>query len=85
MKMSFIISRLGHKVIKLFSMLNAADHKIYPAPKYQNAIVGILKFISMTNTTSDSLKARKVSIFSILSLRDVEISCSIELSMRKVL
>ena len=27
------------------------------------AIVGILTFISMINTTSESLKARKVSIF----------------------
>ena len=42
-------------------------------------LVGILTFISMTNTTSESLKAIK-SLFSSI-LEAVEISGSVELSM----
>ena len=50
------------------------------------SIVGILTFISMINTTSEILKARKFCIFSaFLLLCAVEISCSVELSMKKVL
>ena len=40
---------------KTFSILNSAEHKIYPA------IVDILTFISMINTTSERLKARNFS------------------------
>ena len=39
--------------------------------------------ISMINT-SESLKAGNIAIFSVLVLRAVEISCSVELSMKKV-
>ena len=43
---------------KTFSMLNSAEHEIYPANKFKMpANVGILTFISMINTTSDRLKA----------------------------
>ena len=41
-------------------MLNSAEHEIYPAHNVKmpkNA--GILTFISMINTTSERLKARK--------------------------
>ena len=49
-------------------------------------IVDILTFISMINTTSEGLKARK-TYFSALyfSLWAIEILCSVELSMNKVL
>ena len=43
-------------------------------------IAGILAFVSMINTTSESLKARKVFFVSILVVRAVEISFSLELS-----
>ena len=45
-------------------------------------IVVIFTFMSRMNTTSDSFKAEKVST---LVLWSVEISCSVELSMEKVL
>ena len=49
-------------------------------------IVDILTFISMENKTSESLKARLIVIFQHFSCYDtVEISCSIELSNKKVL
>ena len=49
-------------------------------------IVGILTFISMINNTFESLKARKVFIQEHFSFYDkLEISCSVELSMMKVL
>ena len=39
---------------KTFSMLNSAEHEIYPAHKVRMpTIVGILTFISMINTTSE--------------------------------
>ena len=48
-------------------------------------IVGILTFISMVNATSESLKVRK-SLFSADSFYSaVEISCSVEFSIKKVL
>ena len=48
-----------------FFMLSSTEHKIYPAYIYiqMPTIVGILTFISMINTTSESLKVRKVFIF----------------------
>ena len=51
--------------------------------KYMPTFVGILTFISIINTTSESLKARKVFILSFLALLVVEISCSVELNMKK--
>ena len=47
------------------------------------SIDGILTIISMVNTTSESLKARKVYIFSLLVLVVVEISCSVKMSRKK--
>ena len=41
---------------KTFSMLNSTEHKNYPA-------VGILTFISMINTSNDSLKERNTYLF----------------------
>ena len=47
-------------------------------------IGGILTFISKLNATSESLKARKVFIFLFLKVLWAEdISCSVELSMKK--
>ena len=49
--------------IKLF-MLNSTEPEIYRAHNVKiPTIVGILTFIGMTNTTSDSLKARIIYIF----------------------
>ena len=47
-------------------------------------IVGILTFISMINTTSERLKARNFFYLLVFKfLRAVEISCSVDLSMKK--
>ena len=48
-------------------------------------IVGILTYISMINTTSERLKARHFFICQYFSFLAAEISCSVELSMKKVL
>ena len=45
-------------------------------------IVGFLTFISRINTASDSSKARKIIIFSLLVFLRVEYSCSVEMSMK---
>ena len=47
-------------------------------------IVGILIFMSRINTTSESLKARKILFFNIFSFYQLfnKISCSVELSMK---
>ena len=45
-----------------------------------STVVGILTFMSMINTTAESLKARKVYIFNILDLK----SSSAKLSMKSV-
>ena len=48
---------------KTFSMLNSAEHEIYPAHKVRMpTIVGILTFISTINTTSERLIARNFFI-----------------------
>ena len=45
---------------KSFCMLNSTEHEIYPTQKVKiSKIVGILTFISMLNTTSESLKGKK--------------------------
>ena len=42
---------------KTFSMLNSAEHEVYPAHKcLMPTFVGILTFISMINTASERLK-----------------------------
>ena len=47
-------------------------------------IVGILIFMSMINTTYECFKARKIFIFQYLRFYEqFEISCSVELSMKK--
>ena len=56
------------EVLKLF-MLNSNEHEIYHA---HICFVGILTFISMINTTSESLKARKVYIFQHFSFYEHE-------------
>ena len=48
-------------------------------------IVGILTIISMINTTPERLKARTFLFVGILVFLAVEISCSAELSLKKVL
>ena len=49
-------------------------------------IVGILTFISMITATPEGVKAKKGLILQRFSfLLPVEISCSVELGMRKVL
>ena len=48
-------------------------------------IVGISTCISMINTTSESLTAKIYLFFSFIVFIAVEISCSVELSMNKVL
>ena len=46
-----------------FFMFNSTEHEIYHAHIKMPTIVGILfTFISMINTTSESLKARKICI-----------------------
>ena len=47
-------------------------------------VVGILTFIRMINTTSERLKARNIFYLTVfLLLSAVEVSCSVELSMKK--
>ena len=54
----------GHEVIKLFSYTNQLNMKfILLIIVKMPAIVGILTFISLINTTSESLKARKFFSF----------------------
>ena len=55
-----------------FVMLNSTEHEIYH----------VHKFISMRNATFESLKARKVCMFSILILQAVEMSCSVEYNIK---
>ena len=53
------VSQPGPDVIRLFSILNSAEHKnILLINVKMPTIVGILTFISMINTTSERLKAR---------------------------
>ena len=59
-------------------MLNSAEHESYPAHNVKmSTIVGILTFISMINTTSESLKARNFFICRYFSLL-----CTVELSIK---
>ena len=56
--------KTGPKVIKLFSRSTQLSKKFIMLINVKMlTIVGILTFINMLNTTSGSLKARKVSIF----------------------
>ena len=55
---SFQVLQQGAEVIKLFFMLNSAEHKFLTAHNVKMPrIVGILTFITMINTTSERLKA----------------------------
>ena len=75
------MSRSNHEIIKKI-MLNSTEHKFIMLINVKMpTIVGILTFISTINTTSKSLKARKLQ--ESLFLRAVEIPCSVELSMKK--
>ena len=50
---------------KTMFMLNSAEHEIIMLINVKMpTIVGILTFISMINTSSESMKARKILIFS---------------------
>ena len=64
-------------------MQYSTEHEIYHAHKQfkMPTIVGILKYISMINTLSESLKARKICIFQHFSFYEQ----LVELSMKKVL
>ena len=58
----------GPKVLKLFSCSTQLSKKFIPLINVKMpTIVGILTFISMINTTSEGLKARKVNIFQYFS------------------
>ena len=56
---------------------------IMPINVKMPTIVGILTFISMINTPSDSLKPKVFIFQDFIILWAVEISCSVELSMKK--
>ena len=56
----------GPQGYKTFSMLNTAEHEIYPAHKCY-AIVGILTFISMIKTTSEQETSSFVGILVFMS------------------
>ena len=72
------------KVIKLFSCSTELSMKFILLINVKMAtIVGILTFISWINTTSESLKARKISVFYHFSFYVQLILCSVELSMKK--
>ena len=52
MNSSFITSRPGLEIIRFFFMLNSFEREIYPTHNVNvPTTVGILKFISMINTT----------------------------------
>ena len=68
--------------MKLIMLINV---KIPTLNIYKHESVGILTFKSMTNTSLDSLKARSLHFSAFLFLWAVEILCSVELSMKKVL
>ena len=73
-------------------MLNSAEQEIYHVHNVKMPtivgilIVGILTFISKINTISERLKARNFFICRYLSfkLKAVKISCSVNLSIKKV-
>ena len=77
----------GPKVIKLFSCSTQLNTKFIQLTYVKMpTIVDILTFISMINTTSERLKTRNFFICQYFSFfRAVEISCSVELSMKEVL
>ena len=58
---------LGHKVIKLFSCSTQLSKKLVLLINVKmQAIVGIITFISMINTSSERLKARNSLLVGIL-------------------
>ena len=60
----FYAQKPGPKVILLFSSSTQLSTKLIMLINVKMlTIVGILKFISMLNGTSESLKARKVGVF----------------------
>ena len=72
-------TKSGPEVIKLFPCSTQLSMKFIQLINIKMPlIVGILIFISMINTTSERLKARKVFIFTFSILLAVEISCSVE-------
>ena len=78
------LNKPGPEVLKLFSCSTQLSMKIILLMNVNMpTIVDILTFMSMVNTTSERLKAR--NFFICYFLLAVEISCSVELSMKKVL
>ena len=72
----------GSEVIKCCSCSTQVSMKFIMLMNVKMpTIVGILTFISMINTTSESLKARKVFIFSILTFYEQLELHAVELSM----
>ena len=68
-----------------FSMLNSAEHEIYPAYKYKMpTFVGILTFVSMINTASERLKTINLFISQYFGFYEhLKFLCPVELSMKK--
>ena len=73
-----------YEVIKLFSYSTQLGTEfILLINVKMPTTVGILTFVSMINTTSEKLKAKKINRY--FSFLAVEILCSVELSMKRVL
>ena len=79
--------RSGPEGIKLFSHLTLLGTKFILLINVKILTnVGILTFISMMNTTSESFKAIKICSLQHFSFYEqLKILCSVELSMKKVL
>ena len=76
---------IGPVIFKLF-MLNSTVHEICHTHKGKmSIIIGIVHFMSMKKYNIFEIKSRKRSLLvSILVLRAVPISCSVELSIKNV-
>ena len=75
------------EVIKLFFILNSAEHEFFSANKYENANNSWhFIFISRANFNAQLCLARKnLQSLVIWDLLAGQVSCSVELSMKKVL
>ena len=76
----------GPEFIKLFPCSTLLHRKLIQLINVKmSKIVGILTFNSIINTTSERLKSKKLLRLLVFLFLRVEISCSVELSMKKVL
>ena len=76
--------RSDPEVIQLFLCINQlSTNSILLINVKMPTTVGILTFISMINTTFSRLKANKSLFVGILVFKKVEISCSVESSIKK--